>query len=396
MLNVLYLHHCPVFGGASKSLYEAISALPENEVQPTFILPRGGNVIEIFRKLGCPIIPTLGVSQFDNTYYGYYRQHRWIILLREMFFLPFTFLSILKARRCGTKFDVIHINEITQLPGIIFCRMLFPQTTIVVHIRSLLNIKSRWRTRLINFLIEKCANKYISIDKSVDQTVSLKIPGEIVHNGFKVRANNATPAGRGKNVKIAFIANLLPSKGIYDFLEASKISLERNDNIELYIMGNSPRSPGTIVKPILSLLGFYKDTRDDVLRFIHDNGFDERIKFLGFVSDIEPVLKDIDVVCFPSHLNALGRPIFEAAFFRRPSIVTSKDMLPDDVFIDNVSGIRTVEKNPLKLADAFSYVDKNRKHLEMMGDGAYEIAQRNFNIVKNASRLLQIYQGKRE
>jgi len=95
-VSVLYIHHCGVFGGSSRSLLEIIKAFPEKSVKP-YLITQKGITSKIFKDLGIETIETIGISQFDNTKIGYYRGFRWLILLREFFYIIFLhYLPLLK------------------------------------------------------------------------------------------------------------------------------------------------------------------------------------------------------------------------------------------------------------------------------------------------------------
>ena len=147
MIKVLYIHHSGVFGGASRSLLESISVIKNKGIKPIVLLPEG-SATTAFRALGIETISVKGLSQFDNTKYGYYRGFRWLIVLRELMLLPFTFAGILKAKKLHPDIDLIHINEITNLPSLIFSSILFKQKK-VMHIRSLQRSSQGFRNKII-------------------------------------------------------------------------------------------------------------------------------------------------------------------------------------------------------------------------------------------------------
>lgn len=394
-LRVLYVHHCPVFGGASKSLIEAIKAFPKDSVEPVFVVPSGGNVKTIFEELGKPVYSSLGISQFDHTYSGHYRSWRWLILLRELFFLLPTLLVLIKVKKSEKKFDLIHINEITQIPSLIFSKWLFPSTPVLLHIRCLMKEGTPLRTRILNFIINKYADFYIAIDESVNNTLSLKIPGQIIHNGFNNKDLSISEKQQGtiEFVKIAFISNLMVSKGILDFLEAAKLCKEKDLKVKLYIFGAPARKPNKLFGFFLSKAGFYVDMVALVKSFIEENKLEDCVEYRGFTKNIRSVLEEVDLVCFPSHLNALGRPIFEAAFYGCPSIVTTRDQLPSDVFINNETGLCSMEKNPKELAKSMEYFCTRPDEILRMGKNAFELANANFDISKNALKLYERYKS---
>lgn len=392
-LRVLYIHHCPVFGGASKSLIEAIKAFPEKSIEPVFIAPTGGNVKTILEELGKPVYGAMGISQFDHTYSGHYRSWRWLILLREILFLLPTLMVLIEVKKKEKKFDLIHVNEVTQIPSLIFAKWLFPETPILLHVRCLMKEGTALRTKILNSIINKCANQYVAIDESVNNTLSLNIPGQIIHNGFYIK----NPIIKNKNqtadklVKVAFISNLMVSKGILDFLETARLCKEKKIRVKLLIFGAPARAPNKVMGFILSKTGFYVDMIELVKKFIENNSLEEYVEYRGFTKNIRGVLEEVDLVCFPSHLNALGRPVFEAAFYGCPSIVTTRDKLPTDVFINTETGLCTVEKKPEELMRSIEYFCTHPDEINRMGSNAFTLANKNFDIFKNAQKLLTLY-----
>lgn len=97
------------------------------------------------------------------------------------------------------------------------------------------------------------------------------------------------------------------------------------------------------------------------------------------------------MLCFPSHLNAAGRPVFEAAFFKVPSIVAMQNPRADTM-IDGETGICIAPKDAQALARAIEYFYARPEEVRRMGEAAYRLALRDFDTKKNACRMLAIYQ----
>ena len=74
----------------------------------------------------------------------------------------------------------------------------------------------------------------------------------------------------------------------------------------------------------------------EVIKEVGRLGLDRNVEFLGFQENISAFYKDFDILAFISHLDAPGRPIFEAAFFSVPSIVCIAKPQPDTV-VPNVT-----------------------------------------------------------
>ena len=97
-MRVLYISHVGNLAGAARSLLELILSFPKNKIHPHIISPEGIFADEI-RAKRIPIINTVGISQFDNTQYSFYRKLRWIIILREFFLFFCTLKTLIKAKK---------------------------------------------------------------------------------------------------------------------------------------------------------------------------------------------------------------------------------------------------------------------------------------------------------
>ena len=98
----------------------------------------------------------------------------------------------------------------------------------------------------------------------------------------------------------------------------------------------------------------------------------------------------LHVVCFPSHFDAPGRPIFEAAFFGVPSIAAIASPTSDTI-VDGVTGLTVKPRVPAALADAIMCLYENPGRRMEMGRNAERLAKTNFDAKANAARVLDVY-----
>ena len=398
-ISVLYIHHCGSFGGASRSLLEMIRAFPSGSIKPHLITQKG-NVAIIFEKEGIPVIDTLGISQFDNTRYGYYRKFRWLLLVREFFYGFFTLHSIFRAKRKWNNIDLIHINEITNIFSIFISKLLFGKP-VIVHCRSVQQNKAApLRYSFVNTVVAKYADFVIAIDNSVKKSLSINLKTAVVHNGLNMdegeKNNNSKKfdclisAPRGY-LKVAMVGNLLVFKGVGEFIEAAKYCIDKKLKIVFYLIGGNPDSKDSIRTSILKKIKLFHNVESDIRKFIQRFKLDDHLHLIDFTSDIHKVYEAVDILCFPSHLNAVGRPVLEAALFKVPSIVAITNPM-DDTIIDNETGICIKPKDPKGLADAIEYFYSRPEEIKRMGELAYKLALKNFDIKKNARKILDIYE----
>ena len=214
---------------------------------------------------------------------------------------------------------------------------------------------------------------------------------EIIHNSLHVVGGKSNEPVRRRRFRVAIVGVLLKLKGIYEFLEAAReLVNDRGHDIEFYIVGENSRKLSGLKAEVLKRLDLAHDVRKDVEDFVIRHSLQDHVVLTGFLENVQSIYADIDILCFPSHLNAAGRPVFEAAFFGVPSIVAVKDPPPDTI-IDGETGICIDEPDGRLLADAIERLFNNRDELEYLGANAQELAKKNFSIEKNSQALLQVY-----
>ncbi|QDG59415.1 glycosyltransferase family 4 protein [Pseudomonas sp. NIBRBAC000502773] len=389
-MRVLFLHPAAAFGGASKSLIELFGCLRAYGVKGTVLSP-SGTVCQAFIQAGMDVRAVKGLSQFDNTRYGYYRRLRWIILLRELFLLPFSLIALWRLRH--ERFDVLHLNEVTLLPLGILAKLLL-RIPMVVHVRSLQRPPRQGvRTRLVSAVLQRFADAVVPIDHTVAATLSNDLPLRIVHNGLSIDGplNEGSPRDRDKPVRVGFVGGLIPLKGVYELVEAMRVLRDRQVRIECWIAGENARDLSGPKAWVLRKLGFAHDVRSDLECFIVKHDLQSHVRLMGFVDDVRQLYPQLDILCFPSHLDAAGRPVFEAAFYSIPSVVAVANPVPDAI-IHEVTGLAIPRSDPELLANALQRLAGDDKFRLTLGRQARRWAEDNFAIEVNARLMYQIYQ----
>jgi len=386
------------FGGASRSLIEIVRALPKEEVEVLFVTP-SGSAANAFRRIASDVIEVRGMSQFDNTRYSFYRGLRWLVLLREIFYLPFTIAGLVRARLRWGSVDLIHVNEFTGLLPWLLARKLF-SAPVVVHVRSLARVnKSSLITRLINYLLRNKADAVIAIDENVRASLPSDLSVSVIHNSFSPgyikgddNLQKTIQKIRKESFKVGFVGNLLRVKGLFELIEAAHILDEEGLDIEYLIVGDDAHGRSSLFKWLLRILGLSQDVKKEILSMISQYGLANRFHFSGFTADIQSAYTAVDVLCFPSHYDAPGRPVFEAAFVGVPSIVAVRDPYPDTL-INGRTGLAIFPQDFIGLASAIRSLATNRDWCQSLGQSARDLAHNNFDVAKNSKLLLELYRN---
>lgn len=396
-LKILYIDGDGPFGGASRSLFEAVKILPADQVSAFFVVAKGTSM-DFYSQVATDIITTRGLTKFDNTEYGHYRGLRWLVLIRELFYIPFTCIALFRAKNRWKLISLIHVNEITAIFTGLLAKMIF-KAPLVIHVRSSQWInKNSWRSWFIDLLLRNSVDSVIAIDETVRATLPKDIQVFVVHNSFSAEHSKIPDENlviKFNNLpypsfKVGFVGNLHISKGIFDLLEAAKILRMSSHRINFIIVGGYTRLNHRIEGWLLRKLGLAQNLDSELAKTITQYGLLDSFHLFGATYDIQSVYDNIDIICFPSHFNAPGRPIFEAAFSGIPCITCITNPKSDTV-IPGQTGIIVPSKDPQALATAINYLANNRNEVARMGKNAKQLAQANFCPQMNAKKLIAIY-----
>lgn len=158
-------------------------------------------------------------------------------------------------------------------------------------------------------------------------------PGAVNPEGFQ-------PPARTSALTVAYIGQLIESKGPHLLIEAVRTLSAEGADVRLMMVGRISDWSGD---------GWARSLRDAALA---DPALAGKTNFTGYLSDITPILAACDVVATPSIAEEpLANVVMEAKRAGRPSVVFASGGLPEMVQ-DGVDGLICPEKSAAALADA--------------------------------------------
>jgi glycosyltransferase involved in cell wall biosynthesis len=392
-LRVLYVHPAGPFGGASKSLLDTVKQL--DGVDARLVCPRG-ETLRRAREQGLQTLEVTGLSQLDNTSFGGYRGLRKLVLLRELALLPSTLWALFQARKRWQPIDLVHVNEVTLVLLVPVLRLLFPSVPVIVHVRSTQKPESgSFKSRLIFSILRRHVARVVPIDETVRATLPPDLLTTVIHNGFSTHSLNShalsRPISRSPTpLVLSYVGGLMAAKGIFELIEAARLCHERGVNIRWRIFGDNVRNVSGFRARLLGAMGLNADVRTQVMELIKRHGLEEVVTLEGHQSDYARIYGETDVVLCITHANAAGRPVFEGAFFGRPSIIAI-DKPAADTAIADVTAICIPARSPEDLANAAARMQSDRPMVEQMGKAARAMAHENFRQEHCAARLSDLY-----
>ncbi len=173
---------------------------------------------------------------------------------------------------------------------------------------------------------------------------------------------------------VMMISRLLKDKGVYEFIEASKILSSKQIDVRMILVGEIDENPMSI-------------TRKEVEKWVKD----ETIEWWGHRNDINEVMTNSNVICLPSHHEGFPKVLMEAAASARAVITTD---IPGcrDAIIQDVTGILVKKYSSTEIANAISFLKDNEKIRKKMGLEGRKLAERKFDIDLITKKHFEIYQ----
>lgn len=194
----------------------------------------------------------------------------------------------------------------------------------------------------------------------IEKSLGMPVPDnyKVIHIGV-VDSYNPLQEQVNKDSGIVLVSTtrLVKDKGIGELIKAfSKID---DLNISLKICGEGP----------------------DLEKFQKMAYGIKNIEFLGFVKDIDAVLRQADILVHPTYHEGFGLSLVEAEMFQLPIIASNVGSIPE-IVTDGVSGILIPPKDVDSLEKAIRTLAANHKMRTSMGKEGRVLFLKNFQFDK--------------
>jgi glycosyltransferase involved in cell wall biosynthesis len=197
--------------------------------------------------------------------------------------------------------------------------------------------------------------------------------------GSGVDCSKFTPAQRAaeaadKRFRVVLPARLLWDKGVAEYVEASRQLRDRGVPVDFLLAGEpDPGNPASVSEEV-------------VRRWVQDG----LVRWLGHVSDMPALFRDVDCVVLPSYREGLPKGLIEAAACALPLVTTD---VPGcrEVVTDGVDGLLVPVKNATALADAIARLQADPALQQRLGVAARAKALSQFEERSVVTRTIDVY-----
>lgn len=178
-----------------------------------------------------------------------------------------------------------------------------------------------------------------------------------------------------RSVKVFFTGRLVYYKGVDVLLKAFR----RVKGCELFIAGTGDLEP-------------------KLKKYARDKGLENKVHFLGYLSDreLKQAYADCDIFVLPSveKSEAFGIVQLEAMIYGKPVINTNLPSGVPYVSFGGITGLTVKKSNPGELADAINLLAENKELREVLGRAAAERVRSEFSEKNALESLYRVLSGK--
>jgi glycosyltransferase involved in cell wall biosynthesis len=210
----------------------------------------------------------------------------------------------------------------------------------------------------------------------------------VIHNGIDLREFRPYEGRRlqsrsllevdDSTFLIGMIGDIKPLKGQEVLLEACKLLKDSPRKFKVIVVGEQKGDDK----------GYLEILKDCIDRY----GFQERVRFTGFIDNIRSVYEALDLVVVPSYTETFGRVIIEAMAMGVPVIASRTGGIPE-IILDRMNGVLFETGNPQQLADGIrEFLEDDGRLAQRLRVEARRTVEAKFNDEIFISKVEDIYQ----
>jgi glycosyltransferase involved in cell wall biosynthesis len=376
---VCFFSHLSQLGGAERSLLELVKELIEDYgVICSVVLPQDGPLGEHLANVGASTLifnyswwcdsylPTEDEIRLrlNNGFQNLNRQIRQILMEINPDIIVTNTIAIPWGAIAGSLLDKPHVWFIREFGESDHDLKFFLPFNEVINI------------------IKESSNFVITNSNAIQKTLFGTTSGQKILTIYRYIDIPCTDCRDERNIftktnaiKLLIIGRIAETKGQKDAIFAVKELIKRKKDIELIIMGAGD--------PV-----YIKELKE----IVKDGYLEPNIKFLDFMENPYPVIKQADIVLMCSRQEAFGRAILESMLLKKPVIGTNSGGTPE-LIKEKYNGLLYEYGDYRQLANKIEYLIDNTYKIKEFGENGYKYARENFSKENYGGKVYNILNG---
>jgi len=340
-------------GGAQKVLNAYIKELLKRDYSIVIVLPNGP-LVEHLKSFNIKLY----IVNFDSITILIKIA---IILRKEKIAIINTYLT-----KCSLLFSFVNI--LFRIP--IFCTLL----NAIKHEK--LNSIQKCVYPFLYYLLHKlCDGIIVNSEQNKKHFIDVaKMDGalvEVIYSGIDIDdiVRLESKKEEDHELIIGAVGRLSPEKGHIYLIKA--LTYIANIKFQCLIVGDGPM-------------------RAELEKYVEEAKLSNRVKFLGFQTNIFQTMSQMDIIIMPSLNETFGLTIVEAFALKKIVIASNTGGIPELVK-DGKTGLLFPTRDSVALAEKILYAYNNKEETQKMAINAYEFFKNNFTSSIMAENTIKYY-----
>ncbi|MES2651672.1 MAG: glycosyltransferase family 4 protein [Bacteroidota bacterium] len=385
-IDVLFIHHLPVIGGATQSLFLLMKSFIDKGLTcRVLFLSNNGNAIAYYRSAGFNVDTVSDIVTYAHAYGAYNtfisrKPHRVFTKLIN------SFRSTAKAKTYINQYNpkVVYLNTSVLIPFAIAAKQL--DKKVVWHLREQLhNGNLGIRKKIFQYLFKKYSDEIIAISNV--NANALNLPNvHVIYNSVNMDIfNPSIDCEEFKNKYdlhgykiVSYIGGHVKSKGAPLFIKAALKVLANHQKVKFVLAGEFNLTNKTSQNIV----------EKEVQALIENSIYKDRIIFVGVLQNVAELLATTNILIWPAIVPHFARPIMEAMVMGVP-VIASNFMSSAEIVEDGKEGL-LVNASETELGKAIEEFMSDPEKMEEMGANARKKGLQLFDSRLNNAAILDI------
>lgn len=324
------------WGGASRVLYTTLREIDLTLLEPVVLLSGEGPIRQVLEARGIRCIVWGPLTEPENKVAYFRTMVRMMLLLRR------------------ERIAVLHVNHRFWRPAEVLAAFLM-RIPVLLHFHLVNEVEGSFMSRCRAAI---CVSRYVA-----EHSVPSGLHKDVVYNPvdlsrFTRGVDKRAEWGLGsQHVVVSYLGQILEVKGVQDFIAMARRLPDSNAR---FLIAGECRDP----KKYPGSYGV-----QDLHQMI---GGDARIRYLGYVGQVEDVYRSSDIIVVPSRWQEpLGLINLEAGACGKPIVATRVGGIPE-IVIDGRNGFLVEPGDVAALAASVQRLIEDTALRQRMGQEAYD------------------------
>lgn len=365
-----------ISSGAVKCLLELSLSLINNHIDVLVTIPKRGNIEEELKKRK---IPYRYIHEYHSWYTSEKHKKNKFLLKKILNYKAFFQMRNLLKKE---KIDIVHENALTAYVAAWAAESL--KIPVVWHIREFMEEDLNISFYNKNYSIKKInkSSQLISISKSIANKWNkvFSAPMTVIYDGIPISNYLVRTKKRNASaINIIIYGRIVEPKGQLFFFNGMHNvlkKLHKTHKIKIYWAGSIED----------------KEYFDVIIDFINKNNLNTNVEYLGEISNVKKVLKDMDIVTVCSKQEGFGRVTVESML--AGCIVLGADTgATKEIIRHGDNGFLYKQAEIDDFVDKMIYIIENIESSRMIAEKAKYEAISKFSIDQNVEKIMDVYNG---